>query len=75
MFIYPLNSLPLDKYSLAGGKARSLAYMMQNTSMRIPEGYVINCDALEGTRLRAEADNELRELLNNLSDRSSYAIR
>ena len=75
MFIYPLNSLPLDKYSLAGGKARSLAYMMQNTSMRIPEGYVINCDALEGTRLRAEADNELRELLYNLSDRSTYAIR
>jgi pyruvate,water dikinase len=75
MYIYPLNRLPSDKYCLAGGKARSLAYMIKNTNLHIPEGYVITSDAFEEFRLRKEAVDELSELLEKLSDRSTYAVR
>ena len=75
MYIYPLKRLPIDKYSLAGGKARSLAYMMQNTKLRIPEGYVITCNAFMKTELKKEARNELMESLKSLSDGSTYAVR
>lgn len=75
MYIYPLNRLPLDKYDLAGGKARSLAYMMDNTNLRIPDGYVIICNAFEETKLKNEATGELADLLKNLSNRYTYAVR
>ena len=39
--IYPLNRIPEDKLRYAGGKARSLSYMLTHTRIRIPEGYVL----------------------------------
>ena len=39
--IYPLNKIPEDKLRYAGGKARSLSYMLTHTRIRIPEGYVL----------------------------------
>ena len=39
--MYPLNKIPEDRLHLAGGKARSLSYMLTHTKIRIPEGYVL----------------------------------
>ena len=39
--MYPLNKIPEDKLHLAGGKARSLSFMLTHTKIRIPEGYVL----------------------------------
>ena len=46
-YLYPLDELPQELQGLAGGKARSLAHMMQNTKLRIPSGYVILASALD----------------------------
>lgn len=46
-YLYPLDELPKELQGLAGGKARSLAHMMQNTKLRIPSGYVILASALD----------------------------
>ena len=51
-YIYSLNELPKDKYILSGGKASSLANMIQNTHIRVPEGYVILSDAFDGFELK-----------------------
>ena len=39
--IYPLNKIPENKMHNAGGKARSLSYMLTHTKIRIPEGFVL----------------------------------
>ena len=39
--IYPLTNIPEEKLHYAGGKARSLSYMLTHTKIRIPEGYVL----------------------------------
>lgn len=74
-YIFSLRQLPKDKESLAGGKARSLSFMMQNAKLRIPEGHVILCTALEGTKLKDEARTELAELLKGLDAKVTYAVR
>ena len=74
-YIFSLRRLPKDKESLAGGKARSLSFMMQNAKLRIPEGHVILCTALEGTKLKDEARTELAELLKGLDAKVTYAVR
>ena len=58
-FIYPLNRLPDEKEYLAGGKARSLAYMMKNLKLRIPEGFVILSSAIKNNELLNQAGEEL----------------
>lgn len=74
-FITDLKSLPENKRSLAGGKAGSLAFMMQHSSIRIPEGYVICSDAFENGTIRKKADEELKELCSSLDPRITYAVR
>jgi pyruvate,water dikinase len=74
-YIFSLRRLPKDKAPLAGGKARSLSFMMQNAKLRIPEGHVILCTALEGTKLKDEARTELAELLKGLDAKVTYAVR
>ena len=74
-YLYSLRHLPEDKAHLAGGKARSLSFMMQNARLRIPEGYVILCTALEGTKLKDEARTELAGLLKDLNPKVTYAVR
>ena len=51
-YIFPLNKLPYDKQRLSGGKASSLAGIIQNTHIRVPEGYVLLSDAFEGFELK-----------------------
>ena len=74
-YIFPLNKLPYDKQSLSGGKASSLAGIIQNTHIRVPEGYVLLSDAFEGFELKKEAEKELDELVKILDDKTTYAVR
>ncbi len=74
-YIYPLHLLPKEKEKSAGGKARSLSYMMKNTKLRIPKGYVILSDAFEGDRLCAKAEEEMDHILSALDGRLTYAVR
>lgn len=74
-FIYPLNKLPDGKEYLAGGKARSLAHMMKNLKLRIPEGFVILSDAIKNNSLSDEAGEELNNLIRSLDGNCTYAVR
>ena len=74
-YIYSLKDLPDDKQISAGGKAASLAKMIQNTNIRIPGGFVILSDALEGICLKEEAKKELDEVLKTLDGNVTYAVR
>lgn len=74
-FIYPLNRLPNEKEHLAGGKAKSLAYMMKNLKLRIPEGFVILSDAVKNNELIDKAKEELDELIRSLDESCTYAVR
>lgn len=74
-YLYPLDELPKELQGLAGGKARSLAHMMQNTKLRIPSGYVILASALENDFLCPAAQAELGALLASLDDKVTYAVR
>ena len=74
-YIYPLKALPKEVCFRAGGKARSLARMMQSTKLPVPEGYVILCDAFEGAGLTKEAAEEVRKVISSLDRRVTYAVR
>ena len=74
-YIYSLKELPEEKQILAGGKARSLSYMIQNTDLRIPCGYVILANALNGTQLKDKAKSELEQLIKTLNPKVTYAVR
>ena len=74
-YIFPLNKLPYDKQRLSGGKASSLAGIIQNTHIRVPEGYVLLSDAFEGFELKKEAEKELDDLVKILDDKTTYAVR
>ena len=75
LYIYSLKELPVNKQISAGGKASSLAKMIQNTNIRIPEGYVILSDGFDGIKLKEETQKELAELINTLDERVTYAVR
>ena len=62
--IYPLNRIPVEKEELAGGKAKSLSYMLTHTRIRIPEGYVLPA----GDKLEPQD-------LNKLDRNVTYAVR
>ncbi|MBO4748964.1 MAG: hypothetical protein J5546_01465, partial [Lachnospiraceae bacterium] len=53
---------------------RSLAHMMLNTKLRIPQGYVILASAWEEEN-KAAAQAELEALLASLDDQVTYAVR
>ena len=74
-YIYSLNELPKDKYILSGGKASSLANMIQNTHIRVPEGYVILSDVFDSFELKEEAGKELVDLIKSLDEKTTYAVR
>ena len=74
-YIYSLIELPKNKYILSGGKASSLANMIQNTHIRVPEGYVILSDAFDGFELKEEAGKELVDLIKSLDEKTTYAVR
>ena len=74
-YLYPLDELPKELQGLAGGKARSLAHMMQNTKLRIPHGYVILASALENYFLCPAGQAEFDALLSTLDDKVTYAVR
>ena len=74
-FIYPLNRLPDEKEHLAGGKAKSLAHMMKNLKLRIPDGFVILSGAVKNNELLNQAGEELDELIRLLDANHTYAVR
>ena len=74
-YIFGLKDIPEDKLTLTGGKARSLAYMLKDLKLTVPEGYVITSEAFVDGKLREDADKELRELLPALNMEYTYAVR
>ena len=62
-YIFGLKDIPEDKLPLTGGKARSLAYMLSDLKLNVPEGYVITSKAFVDGKLKEDADKELRALL------------
>ena len=74
-YIYNLKDIPGDKLPLTGGKARSLAYMLKDLKLTVPEGYVITSDAFSEGTLREDADKELLKLLPALNMEYTYAVR
>ena len=74
-YVFPLKDIPSDRLSFAGGKAKSLSYMMNNTKLRIPEGYVILADAFENGKLRSDAAEEIVAVSMSLNGRYTYAVR
>ncbi len=74
-YIHSLKELPKEQWAFAGGKAKSLAYMMQNTKLRIPSGYVILSNAIENGKLKESAQQELTHLMKSLDTSTPYAVR
>ena len=74
-YVFPLNNIPFEKLDLAGGKAKSLAHMLTNTKIRIPEGYVITADSYENGKLRAEASEEIAAVVSGLDSNCTFAVR
>ena len=74
-YIFDLRSLPIEKKSLAGGKASSLSLMIQNLKMNIPSGYVILADGFRDGNLTEDSQKELSGLLPKLNRNKTYAVR
>ena len=74
-YIFDLKNLPSSKLGISGGKASSLALMMQNLKLNIPSGYVITADAFRDGKITEEANAELNELLATLDRLKTYAVR
>ena len=74
-YIHSLKELPKEQWAFAGGKAKSLAYMMQNTKLRIPSGYVILSNAIADGKLKEPAQQELTHLMKSLDTSTPYAVR
>ena len=74
-YIHSLSTLPSELWPSAGGKASSLARMLQFRKIRVPEGYVILSDAFSRGELNSGAEKELADLLSRLDPRVTYAVR
>ncbi len=74
-YLTDLREVKTEQEGLAGGKAKSLAFILQKTKIRIPEGYVLLADAAEGGLLKADAEEEIRQLCEKLDDKFTYAVR
>ncbi|MBO4687670.1 MAG: phosphoenolpyruvate synthase [Clostridiales bacterium] len=74
-YIYPLKSVPKDKYDVVGGKGASLAHMISDLSLPVPSGYVLISDAVVNGEVREEALAELADLTTRLSPGNTYAVR
>lgn len=74
-YVFDLGSIPQDKMSRAGGKARSLSLMITDMKLNVPEGYVIVCDAFKDGEILEEAASELTSVLPTLDPAWTYAVR
>lgn len=74
-YIFNLKDIPDEKLPLTGGKARSLAYMIRDIKLQVPEGYVITSEAFADGKIKEDADKELRALLPALNTEYTYAVR
>ena len=74
-YIFNLKDIPDEKLPLTGGKARSLAYMIGEKKLSVPEGYVITSEAFADGKIKEDADKELRALLPALNTEYTYAVR
>ena len=74
-YIYPLKSVPKDKFDVIGGKGASLARMISDLSLPVPSGYILISDAVVNGEVREEALAELSDLITRLSPRNTYAVR
>ena len=74
-YVFDLGSIPKDKMSRTGGKARSLSLMINDMKLNVPEGYVIVCDAFKDGEILEEAASELALVLPTLDPAWTYAVR
>lgn len=74
-YIYPLKDVPADRFDVIGGKAGSLARMISDLSLPVPEGYVLISDACVNGEVREEALAEISDLTTRLSPNHTYAVR
>lgn len=74
-YIYPLNEIPKEKMNSVGGKASSLATMITDIKVPVPEGYVITKEAFDNGRLSDDAEKELELLIRSLNSGCTYAVR
>ncbi len=74
-YIFDLKDIPSDKLARSGGKASSLALMMKNLKVNIPDGYVIVADGFRDGEIREEALAELDEITAKLNPKKTYAVR
>ena len=74
-YVFDLGSIPQDKMSRVGGKARSLSLMITDMKLNVPEGYVIVCDAFKDGEILEEAASELTSVLPTLDPAWTYAVR
>ena len=74
-YIHNLRKIPASKLHLIGGKASSLAMMINNLNVQVPGGFVVTADAFENGEIKADALNELEDLVLNLNSKHTYAVR
>lgn len=74
-YVFDLGSIPQDKMSRVGGKARSLSLMITDMKLNVPEGYVIVCDAFKDGKILEKAASELTSVLPSLDPAWTYAVR
>ena len=74
-YVFDLGSIPQDKMSRVGCKARSLSLMITDMKLNVPEGYVIVCDAFKDGEILVEAASELTSVLPTLDPAWTYAVR
>ena len=74
-YIHSLSTLPSDLWPSAGGKATSLARMIQLRKICVPEGYVILSEGFSHGTITPSAEKELSDLLSKLDPDVTYAVR
>ena len=73
MYIFDLKNAD-NKGNKTGGKAASLGEMLR-MGLPVPHGYVITADAFENGRLKSDAEDELKDLVNKLPASHTWAVR
>ena len=74
-YIYDLKDIPEERIRMAGGKARSLNFMMTSAKLAVPGGSVILADGIECGALKHDAQKELDDLIASLDRKVTYAVR
>lgn len=74
-YCYDLREVPEELMQQVGGKAMSLAKMIQNLKVTIPNGIAIAASAFEIGAIKEEAKQELESIVSGLDGRYTYAVR